>query len=77
MIKPQFSYCPLVWMFCSRRSNSLEDNVHERALRIVYDDHNSSYFDLLMTNNDRTIHQQNIMFSRKKFIGVKTISPAN
>ena len=60
IIKSQFSYCPLVWMFCSRRSNSLVNNVHERALRIVHDDHNSSYFELLKTKNERTIHQQNI-----------------
>ena len=42
LIKSPFSYCPLVWMFCSRRSSSLVNNVHEKALRIVYDDHNSS-----------------------------------
>ena len=60
IIKSQFSYCPLVWMFCSRRSNSLVNNVHERTLRIVHDDHNSSYFELLKTKNERTIHQQNI-----------------
>ena len=47
-------------MFCSRRLNSLVNNVHERALRIVYDDHNSSYPELLMTKNEGTIHQQNI-----------------
>ena len=47
-------------MFCSRRSNSLVNNVHERALRIVHDDHNSSYSELLKTKNERTIHQQNI-----------------
>ena len=41
VIKSQFSYCLPVWMFCSRRSNSLVNNVHERALRIVSDDHNS------------------------------------
>ena len=60
IIKSHFSYCPLVWMFCSRRSNSLVNNVHERTLRIVYDDHNSSYSELLMTKNERTIHQQNV-----------------
>ena len=60
IIKPQFSYCPLVWMFCSRRSNSLVNNVHKRALRTVHDDHNSSYSELLKTKNERTIHQQNI-----------------
>ena len=33
IIKSQFSYCPLVWIFCSRRSNDLINNIHERALR--------------------------------------------
>ena len=60
IIKSQFSYCPLVWMFCSRRSNSLFNNIHERALRIVSDDHNSFYSELLMTEKEHTIHQQNI-----------------
>ena len=59
-IKSQFSYCPIVWKFYSRRSNSLVNNVHERALRIVHDDHNSSYSELVKTKNERTIHQQNI-----------------
>ena len=59
-IKSQFSYCRLVWMFYSRISNVLVKDVHETALRIVYDDHNSSYFDFLMTKNERTIHQQNV-----------------
>ena len=52
-------FSPLVWMFCSRGSNSLVKNVHERALRIVHDDHNNSYSELLKTKNERTIHQQN------------------
>ena len=53
VIKSQLGYCPLVWMFCSRISNSLVNNVHERALRIVSDDHNSSYSELLMTKKER------------------------
>ena len=60
IVKSQFSYCPLVWMFCSRRSNSLVNNVPERALRIVDDDHNSCSSELLMTKSERTIHQENI-----------------
>ena len=47
-------------MFSSGRSNSLVNNIHERALRIVHDDHNNSYSELLKTKNERTIHQQNI-----------------
>ena len=29
MIKSQFNYCPLVWMFCSRKSNNLVNKVQE------------------------------------------------
>ena len=47
-------------MFCSRRSISLVNNVHERGLKIVHDDHNSSYSELLKTKNEHTIHRQNI-----------------
>ena len=66
IIKSQFSYWPLIWMFCSRRSNSLLNNVHERALRVVHDDHNSFYYELLKTKNERTIHQQSINFLMKE-----------
>ena len=45
--------------FCSRRSSSPLNNIHERALRIVYDDHNNSYPELQMTENEPTIYQQN------------------
>ena len=47
-------------MFCSRRSNSLENTVYERALRTVYDDHDRSYSELVMTKNECTFHQQNM-----------------
>ena len=30
MIKSQFSYCPLIWMFSSRQSNNLINKIHER-----------------------------------------------
>ena len=31
MVKSQLNYCPLVWMFCSRRSSNLINNVQGRA----------------------------------------------
>ena len=79
IIKSQFSYCPLVWMFRSRRSNSLVNNVHEITLRIVSDDHNSPYSELLMTKKEHTIHQQNINVLMKEIYKFENIlsSPAN
>ena len=60
IIKSKFSSCPLVWIFCSRRSSSLVNNINERGLRTVYDDDNSSESEFLMTKNEPTVHQQNI-----------------
>ena len=31
MIRSQFSHCPLIWMFSSRKSNDLINEVHERS----------------------------------------------
>ena len=39
----QFSYCPLVWMFHSRALNNKINRLHERCLRIVYNDKKSTY----------------------------------
>ena len=35
MIRSQFSYCPLIWMFYSRKSNNLIKKVHERSLAVI------------------------------------------
>ena len=61
-IESQFSYCPLLWMFCSRSMNNKINRIHERALRLVYLDYVSSFEDLLKKDNSVTIHQRNIQF---------------
>ena len=55
-ITSQFSYCPLVWMFHSRRLNHRINGIQERALRIVYRDYNSSFTELLLKDGSLTIH---------------------
>ena len=59
-ILAQFGYCPLVWMFHSRGLNNRINKIHERSLRIVYQDHKSSFEELLKRENAFTIHQRNI-----------------
>ena len=60
-IESQFSFCPLVWMFCfSRKLNDRINHIHERGLRIVYDDYTSSFEHLLKINGSVTIHHRNI-----------------
>ena len=38
----QFSYCPLIWMLQSRTLNNGINNIHERALKLSYNDNQSS-----------------------------------
>ncbi len=59
-IESQFSYCPLVWMFHGRVINSRINRLHERALRLVYEDPTSSFEELLNKDMSCTIHQRNI-----------------
>ena len=56
----QFGYCPLAWMFHSRKLNNRINNIHERALRIVYRDNESIFQQLLKQNKSVSIHQRNL-----------------
>ena len=47
-------------MFHSRRTNSKINRLHERALRIVYDDDVSTFDQLLTMDKSFCIHHQNI-----------------
>ena len=56
----QFRYCPLIWMFHSRKVNSKINNLQERSLRIVYNYCITSFKDLLKKDNLFKIHHKNI-----------------
>ena len=58
--KGQLSYCPLIWTFCSRSSNNLINKLQKRALRVVYNDYDSSFIELLDMTNENTIHIENV-----------------
>ena len=54
------SYCPVVWMFHSRKLNARINRVHKRALRVVYRDFDSSFEELLSRDSSTTLHQRNL-----------------
>ena len=56
----QFSYCPLIWMFYSRKLSNKINKLHELCLRIVYGDIRSSIEELLETDNSVSVHHRNI-----------------
>ena len=59
-VTSQFIYCPLIWMFYSRELKNRINRIHERALRLVYQDNNLSFAELLEKDNSVIIHQKNL-----------------
>ena len=59
-IVSQFGYCPLVWIFHSRKLNNRINNIQERSLRIIYEDYTSTFEELLEKDKSVTIHIRNV-----------------
>ena len=69
---PQFNYFPLVWMCYSSKPNRLQ----ERALRIVYTDKSSTFYQLLEKDKSVTIYTENLQYLATEIFKVKIgISP--
>ena len=76
VIKSHFSYCPLIWVFSSRRSNNLINRIHERSLT-VYNDISSTFQELLQRNRSVSIHHKNIQtLTTEMFKVVNNICPS-
>ena len=58
-ITSQLGYCSLIWMFHSRALNNKTNSIHERALRITYNDSKSTFEELLNKDNSVSIHHRN------------------
>ena len=59
-MESQFGYCPLSWMFNSRKVNSKINYIYKRALRIVYNDNIFSFEELFKKDNSLWLHPGNI-----------------
>ena len=59
-ISSQFAYCPLIWMFHSRQIHLKINKLYERVLRIVHNNHFSSFEELLPKDKSVTVHQRNL-----------------
>ena len=70
-ITSQFSYAPVVWMFCNRKLNNHINRIHERALKIVYRNHNSTFEELLAKDGSFKIHDRNFQRLLIKIFKVK------
>ena len=70
-ILSQFSYCPLIWMFHSRKLNARINKIHERALRILFQDKHSSFIELLKKAGMIKIHHRNLQALATEMFKVK------
>ena len=60
-----FNYYLRAWMFHSRKLNNEINRLHERCLRIIYNDSSSTFERLLTTDNSISIHDR-IQFLQMK-----------
>ena len=58
--KAQFSYCPVNLMFHSHSLNNKINRLHERCLRISYNDKSSTFEEFLSKDNSVSVHHKNI-----------------
>ena len=65
-ITSHFSYCLIVRMFHSRKLNERINHIHEKALRTVYKNFNSSFQELLIENESLNIHHRGLKSSKLK-----------
>ena len=72
-----FNYFPLVWYFSSSKSLQKIERIQERALRFLYNDHKSSYDDLLIRSRKCTMQvarQRTLCI--KIFKTIKNLNPS-
>ena len=56
----QFQYCPLTWMFHSRALNNRINDLHYRALRLIYQEDTMTFKEFLEKDGAVTFHHRNI-----------------
>ena len=70
----QFGYCPLVWMFHSRKINNRVNSLHERVVRVVYRDYKATFSELLSKDKSVTIHQKNLQLLATEIFKTKKMN---
>ena len=73
----QFSHCPLIWMFHSRKMEHRINSIHKRALKLVYQDSPDLTFQELLANDKSvSVHQKNLQLLATEIFKSKTgVSP--
>ena len=64
-INSQFSYAPLIWMFCRKTLYHKIEKIHHRTLKVIYQSE-ESYENLSLESSSVTIHQRHLRFLVKE-----------
>ena len=67
----QFNYCPLVWMFHTKQLSNRINSLHKKALRVTYQEKNSSSSELLNLDKSVSIYYGNIKYLLTEIYKVK------
>ena len=67
----QFNYCPLVWMFHTKELNNRINILHEKTLRLIYQNRNLSFDELLKLDKSVSIHYRNLQYLLREIYKVK------
>ena len=59
-IYSNFNYCLLVWHFCSCESSEKRGKIQKRCLRLVLDDYESDYGNLIKKNGTTTMEMKRL-----------------
>ena len=72
----QFSYCPLAWMCYSRTVNNRINKLHERCLRVIYNDKKLIFQKLLDKDKSVSINSRSLqVLAREMYKEIKRLSP--
>ena len=72
----QFNYCPLTWICHSHAKSNKINRLHERCLRIIYNDKVSTLEQLLRKDSSASMHTRNLRFlAIEIFTVVKGLAP--
>ena len=65
-IESQLNYVRLIWMFASKMVIKKICKLQYRTLKVVYNEYDKSYEELLEMNKSASIHQKHLQFSAKE-----------
>ena len=70
-VTSHFAYCPLVWMLHNRTLNNKINRIHERALRVVYQNKTLTFDELLLKDNSIRVHHKNLQILATEIFKVR------